>query len=353
MDDPSGAEPMGQAPSRLLEKRKIGISGSSKDLSPAMRDFSRAVGRCLAETGQVYIVSGGTKQRKDAAPGDFAVDWHVADAAVAALAARQLDIEEHLATVPRHDPFGFQLGRAWPVRGKTGETRRFAFVRRLDGLIAIGGGRGTDQELALAIELGIPVLPVPTFPGRGKTPLGARKYWDAYREELVAKLKIDAAEAARWEAPAQADIESLARRMATVFLRSLARRCFVIMPFADDHAPLYTQVIGPAVERVGDRAVNLKDLGLVGDAVRHVLDGIRTCDYVIAVLDDLRLNVLYELGLAHGQGKPAVLISRRGATEGQDLPFDIATQNRLEYETIDVALRDRLVGVLKRSLDER
>jgi predicted Rossmann-fold nucleotide-binding protein len=348
------SEPVAHVLSRLLERRKIGIAGSSKDVTPAMREFSREVGKCLAADGRVCIVTGGTKQRADTAKGDLAVDWHVAEAARVELETRKRDVEEHLATVPRRDASetrGFRLGSIWKARGKTGETRRFAFVRRLDALIAIGGGSGTDQELALAIELGIPVLPVPTFPGRETG--GARKYWNAYRKQLVSRLKISAAKAIRWEKPTKTDPRPLARQMTKVFLKSLARRCFVIMPFAEVHEPLYKQVIGPAVKDVGDTPINLKYLGLPGDGARHVVHGIRAADYVIAVLDDLSPNVMYELGLAHAYSKPAVLISCRGAIKAEVVPFDIATQNRLEYNHVGPVLRRQLIKVLKGILIDR
>jgi hypothetical protein len=352
------AETVTHAPFRLLERRKIGIAGSSKDVTSAMRAFSREVGKRLAANGEVCVVTGGTRQRKDTLGGDLAVDWHVAQAAKAELEARKRDVEEYLATVPRQDASetrGFRLGKIWRAHGKTGETRRFAFVRRLDALIAIGGGSGTDQELALAIELGIPVLPVPTFPGRGtgEGPSGARRYWNAYRRQLVSRLKIGAAQAKRWETPTKVGLRPLAREMTEVFLKSLARRCFVIMPFADDHDQLYEEVIGPAVVGVGDEPVNLKYLGMHGDAARHVVDGIRRADYVIAVLNGLNLNVMYELGLAHAYGKPAVLINCRGGIEEKRLPFDIATQNRLEYKAVGDAPRRELIKVLKGILSDR
>jgi hypothetical protein len=178
--------------------------------------------------------------------------------------------------------------------------------------------------------------------------LGAPKYWNAYREELLEKLKLEPAEAARWEAPVETEhaATELAREMTSMFVRSLTRRCFVITPFSDTLAPLHELVIASAVQVLGDTPINLKYLGLHGDAVDHVRRGIKNCDYVIAVLEEPLLNVLYELGFAHALGKPTVLLKDRGR-KLEMLPFDISTQNRVEYDRVDAALRDRLVGILR------
>ena len=57
----------------------------------------------------------------------------------------------------------------------------------------------------------------------------------------------------------------------------------------------------------------------------------------------MRPNVLYELGVAHGRDKVAILLNRRGAFEGDvSVPFDLFTQHRLEYTKPDEHALDRL-----------
>lgn len=65
-------------------------------------------------------------------------------------------------------------------------------------------------------------------------------------------------------------------------------------------------------------------------------------------LDNLRANVLYELGLAHGRGKLTIMLNREGAL-GSDgsMPFDLFTQYRLEYPKLDAALPERLKQLIK------
>jgi hypothetical protein len=336
----------------------VGVCGSSKGLKDDAIAFCKALGRALVEREEIQLITGGTKQRKDEEA--CAVEWYVAAEAERYLLSLGVSVRERIVTVPRaesSDTQAFSIGDVRDARGKTSEAKRFAFVRDLDALIAVGGGSGTDQELALAFELRIPVLPVPTFPARNpKDYPGAPQYWDAYRDDLLADLRLkgEPSRVARWEAPppqGQAEIVELARDMVDTFLLSLPKRCFVIIPYCPEQTPLYEQAIRPALEAVGDEAVNLQYLGLHGDATEHIRSGIQHCNYVIAVLDGSNPNVFYEVGLAHAWAKPTILLSRTAST-GPDIPFDIRTQNRLQYESESDAL-DRLATLLQDQFHHR
>ena len=65
------------------------------------------------------------------------------------------------------------------------------------------------------------------------------------------------------------------------------------------------------------------------------------------MLDNLRANVLYELGFAHGCDKPTILLNRDGGL-GADgvVPFDLSTQNR-RVSALDAALPLRLTEMIK------
>ncbi|QND24487.1 hypothetical protein HB774_34410 (plasmid) [Rhizobium leguminosarum bv. viciae] len=234
----------------------------------------------------------------------------------------------------------FSAGKTRRARGKTGEARRFSFVRGLDGLIAIGGASGTAQELALAHELGVRVLPVPCVPGE------AAEFWKAYREDLIPALRLNFARAKAWENLNVRDeetVQSVANEMVDALVGSLSRRCFVIMPFHEDFGALFDFVIQPAIQACGDQSIRLDRASIPGDIGEQIRDGIKTCDYVIVVLDGLRPNVLYEMGLAHGYGKPTVLVNRAGGLGNEGLvPFDIAMQQRVEYKTLDNSLVGRI-----------
>jgi hypothetical protein len=135
--------------------------------------------------------------------------------------------------------------------------------------------------------------------------------------------------------------------MVSALLRAIPRRCFIITPFSEEHVSLYDFVIEPSLLAVGDSAIRLDRTGIPGDASEQVRAGIKSCDYVIAVLDGLRPNVLYELGLAHAYGKRTILINRAGALGAAMMPFDLAVQQRIEYPALDAGLVDRLKNAIR------
>ena len=322
------------------------MCGASKGLTQRAIRLCRAVGERLAREPLVRIVSGGTKKRSRSVEGDFAADWWIVSAAEARL--RPSILQERIVTLVEDDQneqTRFRKGAEERARGKTSEARRIAFVRDLDALIAIGGGPGTDQELALAVEHHVSVLPVPIVDG------AAKDYWSAYRPELIPALRITEKRARRWEtflSTSDSKVEVIANDMLDALLGSLPRRCFVMMPYHEDFDALFDFVIAPAVQAAGDEAIRVDRVGTPGDVRKQIEDGIANSEYVIAVLDNLRHNVLYELGMAHGLGKTTILLNRKGAT-GDDgtIPFDISTQQRLQYSTVDAKLPSRLKAVIQ------
>ena len=331
---------------------RIGVCGSSKGLPDAAVDLCRALGRRLARVPDLVIVSGGTKQREGVSDEDLAADWHIISAAEAELAPDA--VLDRIATMVRADvtkTTSFGVGTRRYARGKTGEARRIQFIRSVDALIAVGGGGGTAQELALGFEQGIPTLPVPMFPG------SAREFWQAYRAKLIDELRLSEAVGKRWESirDLQDDVvEKLAGEMVDVLLECLPLRCFVITPFQPEFDALFDDVIEPAIGRAGGRALRVDRAAVPGDVVRRIDDGIRTCDCAIAVLDGLRPNVIYEVGLAHGRGKPTILMRRRGETgNDDDLPFDLATQHVLPYTSGDAGVARELERLITSTFARR
>jgi predicted Rossmann-fold nucleotide-binding protein len=331
---------------KLFAPRRVGVSGSSHGLPQVAVLLCQAVGSELAKNDNVLIVSGGTKRQLKAGSDDLAADWHIVNTAQKEILNQWGTdaIYQRIETVVTGEVGSsksetFHIGRATRTRGKTNEARRFSFVRSLDGLLSVAGGYGTAQEIALAMELDIPLLPVPSFGG------SAQEFWCSYEVDLMRILQIDRATADRWRLPAPDDptlLQQLASEMVTVLLAALPRRCFVIMPFTDEHITLYDLVIEPTLLSVGHSAIRLDRTAIPGDAGNQIHEGIRRCDYVIAVLDGLKPNVLYELGLAHAYGKRTILMNHAEGFGGSAIPFDLVLQQRVEYRTLDANLLDRL-----------
>ena len=118
------------------------------------------------------------------------------------------------------------------------------------------------------------------------------------------------------------------------------------MPYAEEHDTLYDLVIEPAVRDSRDEIRRLDRLQAPGVVTRQIEEGIRTSDYCIAVLDGMRPNVLYEMGYAQALGRPLILVLRQGQI-ANDVPFDIATLQRIEYVRPDAGTLSRLKNAIR------
>jgi hypothetical protein len=167
---------------------------------------------------------------------------------------------------------------------------------------------------------------------------------------MIRNLRIKANDAQRWEhstsTESDGELRALAAEMVTALIASIPRRCFVVMPFQEDYSALYDFVICPAIEEVGDQPIRLDRAAVPGDVIKQIADGVAVCEYAIIVLDGLRPNVLYELGLLHGHGKATILMNRSGADAELKVPFDVTTQQRIEYKVLDRDLPRRLVNAI-------
>lgn len=97
------------------------------------------------------------------------------------------------------------------------------------------------------------------------------------------------------------------------------RKAFVIMPFKEELNDLWELGIRETIESMGwecERA----DVNNPGFILSQIYDKIRQADCVIAEMSGGNLNVFYEVGYAHGQGKTTILL----AASHQDLlAFDL------------------------------
>jgi nucleoside 2-deoxyribosyltransferase len=82
-------------------------------------------------------------------------------------------------------------------------------------------------------------------------------------------------------------------------------------------------------------------LNATGDIIEMIHSGINNCDCAIAVVTDLRPNVMYELGLAHAFQKPVLLLMKKNE-EKKSLPFDIDNHSAIFYDRMDDELVDKI-----------
>ena len=105
--------------------------------------------------------------------------------------------------------------------------------------------------------------------------------------------------------------------------------CFVVMQFSDDFGVLYKDVIKPVCEQYGYHVVRGDDFYTSGQILEDITQSIRSSALVIADVTPDNANVFYELGYAHGIGKPTILLSDRSR---EKLPFDISGFRTLYYD---------------------
>jgi hypothetical protein len=96
--------------------------------------------------------------------------------------------------------------------------------------------------------------------------------------------------------------------------------CFVLMPFAADFDALYENAIRPAAEATqGLTCLRADEIYGPRPIMADIWKSITEAAILIADLTGRNPNVLYELGLAHAQSKPVVLITQ----DINDVPFDL------------------------------
>jgi len=123
------------------------------------------------------------------------------------------------------------------------------------------------------------------------------------------------------------------------------KRVFVVMPFAKEYDDVYMLGIRDVAENLGlvaERADEIQHNDSIPDVIRQ---RINRSDVVIAETTAHNPNVYYEVGLAHGIGRPTVLICKDAGA----IPFDLAAINHIVYGTI-TELREMLTQRLRTTL---
>lgn len=101
-------------------------------------------------------------------------------------------------------------------------------------------------------------------------------------------------------------------------VRVSPKRCFVIMPFAEEFDKIYTQ-IKSAAESKGLACWRADEKTRSLPIMKEVIDDIQSADLTIAELTSGNSNVYYEAGYAHSFNKECILIAR----SHQDVTFDL------------------------------
>jgi hypothetical protein len=126
------------------------------------------------------------------------------------------------------------------------------------------------------------------------------------------------------------------------------RSVVVAMPFGDDFKDTYTHAIRPALEESGFRPWKADEQISNIDIMCKVCQAIQESGYVLANITTWNANVVFELGLAYGLGRSAILIKHKKA----EVPVDLKGIEYIEYGTID-DLKRNLLLFLKQATNQR
>ncbi len=114
----------------------------------------------------------------------------------------------------------------------------------------------------------------------------------------------------------------------TIDLGDIQEECFVLIPFTPKFDLLFEEVLDPAIEDAGLAPVRADNIYGSRRIMQDIWDRIRGARLVVGELTGRNANVLYELGLAHALGKPAVIITNTM----DDVPFDLKDVRCLVYD---------------------
>lgn len=140
--------------------------------------------------------------------------------------------------------------------------------------------------------------------------------------------------------PKKPPIPSLPKRAKRIL------RIFIIMPFTPELDDVYHLGIREVVAKVGGSCERADEIQHVGGIIEKIYDSIKDADIIIAELTVPNPNVYYEVGFAHGLGKPVILLTRNI----QNTPFDLRRYNHVVYSSI-VDLRERLDRILRQIMN--
>jgi len=229
------------------------------------------------------------------------------------------------------------------MAGRTPLGRRLAMVAGVDMVVTISGKVHTEVVVEQAVELGIPVLPIPFAGGDSEALLN--KYYKriaaGFQEGALDKC-VD--ELNKWTT---SDLEKGAAAVVDLIRTAKVGKCLVLLPYDDEHKLLYKSTIEPAIAK-HMIPVRLDHLPRSEAIYTSFADAIRSCSAVIADITMLNENVMYEIGYAHGRGLTPLIYTRDEVRLDQ-LPVYFRTLNvRLaSRETPAEALIDDYLTSLK------
>lgn len=219
------------------------------------------------------------------------------------------------------------------MTGRTPLGRRLAMVAGVDVVVTISGRQHTEVVVEQALELGVPVVPIPDAGGDSKNLL------EKYRNRIAASFDPGALDRCLGTVSRSIADHSKTAATAVVGLIRTAKvgRCLVLIPYDDEHDRMYASTIEPAVAR-HMMPIRLDRLPKSEAIYTSFADAIQSSSAVIADITALNENVMYEIGYSHGRGL-IPLIFTRYEDRLAELPVYFRTLNvRVAVDSTQVAI---------------
>lgn len=131
------------------------------------------------------------------------------------------------------------------------------------------------------------------------------------------------------------------------------KTCFIIAPLGTEGSEirensnlLLELLIRPACEENGYEVLRIDSVYSTGSITQEIIKFILDSDLVIADLTNANPNVMYELGVRHSSGRPALIMAHRG----ENLPFDISSYRSLFYDVKNPKSAKETLKALKNTI---
>jgi hypothetical protein len=334
-----------------MKRVRICIYGGT-DLQGTPTDFITALGYKILDSIPAVIISGGFRHSNEN-PKAISTDVAALRGARRYADERGVDLKDcYEAWIPEPDMDSrpdikgavrmSEAADGIAVRVMTGRTplgRRLAMVAGVDIVVTISGRQHTEVVVEQALELGVPVLPIPNAGG------DSRDLLIKYRERIASSFEPGALDQCLGEISQAIDSNPEIAASAVVVLIRTAKvgRCLVLIPYDHEHDRLYKSTIEPAVAR-HMIPIRLDRLPKSEAIYTSFADAIQSSSAVIADITALNENVMYEIGYSHGRGLTPLIYTRKADRLSQ-LPVYFRTLNvRLASGAtpIDILIEDYL-----------
>lgn len=122
---------------------------------------------------------------------------------------------------------------------------------------------------------------------------------------------------------------------------------FIAMPFRATYDPVL-ETVKEAASLLNMKVVQVGEEPFAGSIISHIRASIQAADLMLAIVTEENGNVYYEIGLAHCQQKPVVLLT----SDAKTLKFDLRDHRAIVYDPKHPqGIRDDLVRTFKAALD--